>query len=139
MDQEDADELTDKILAGDIDAQDLDELVGLLVHPEVVTALAGEMIKQGADPAWLLTMNAYSGEILAKNSGRLAGDDYALGYFQGMMAAFNISMRAAHLLGEDGEEAYDAMEHAVNIASAKFAQARNDAWPSELEGGDYEN
>ena len=34
MDQEETDDLTQRIISGDIDARDLDELVALLVSPE---------------------------------------------------------------------------------------------------------
>jgi len=140
MDQEEVDDLSARILSGEIDSRDLDELVALLVLPEAFAQLRTDMLTAGVDPVWILAIDLYAEQIIAKNADRLGENEYALGYFQGMMAALNVSMRSALLLGEEGEKAHDAMEHAVNVISSRFAKARNDAWPSELEEiGDYEH
>jgi len=140
MDQEYCDDLSGRILSGEIDSRDLDELVALLVTTDIFAQMRTDMLTSGMDPVWILAMDIYSEQVVGKNAERLGEDGYALGYFQGMMAALNISMRSALLLGNDGEKAYDAMSHAVDIISSRFAKARNDAWPSELEeSGKYEN
>jgi hypothetical protein len=140
MDQEETDDLTQRIISGDIDARDLDELVALLVSPETSAVMHTELLTGGMDPVWILAIDLYAEQMVERSADRLGDDDYALGYFQGMMAALNVAMRSAFLLGDKGEKAYDAMEYTVNVISSRFAKARNDAWPSELEeSGDYEH
>jgi hypothetical protein len=133
-------ELTDKILSGDMEAVDLDALVSLLTAKEAFLQLRREMVIGGMAPLWIVAMDTYAEDVIERNADRIGDDPYALGYFQGMMAALNISMRAVALLGDDGRKGLDALEHAVNVSASQFAKVRNDAWPSELEVmEDYEN
>jgi hypothetical protein len=140
MEEEDVDDLTTRILSGEMDSDDLDALVALLVAPEANAQLRTEILTAGMDPVWLLAMELYTEQIVTKNADRLGEDMYALGYFQGMMAALNVSLKSASLV-DNGGKAHDAMEHSVNIISSRFAKIRNDAWPSdlEIEGEEYEN
>lgn len=140
MEEEEEEGLTEKSMSGEIEAADLDELVALLVSDQSFAHLRREMVTAGMSAVWILAMDVYSQNVIGRNADRLGDDAYALGYFQGMMAALNISMRSCALLGEDGKKALDAMEHAVNVSASQFAVARNDAWPSELEAlEDYEH
>lgn len=140
MEEEEEHGLTEKIMSGALEADDLDELVALLVSEESFAHLRREMITAGMSAVWILAMDVYAQNVINRNSDRMGEDDYAVGYFQGMMAALNIAMRSTALLGDDGKKALDAMEHAVNVTASQFAVARNDAWPTELEiVEDYEH